>query len=365
MNNRSVRVLFCVLCLSLFYSFSSFALDSELSGIWENKSRFIEFFSQNSMRIILKPYYGFVYEDTGIIDTEVTGKNGRYTLSLKRTGDRHREAIPVAIAENGLYLDFFRRIPVDITGDATATATDAIVGTEVGTAPIIAPAPTIASFPNTETLESNAPFVPLEGFWVQDGFASGIKLYASEPRDSFFCFLFYKGRYFRIRYWKTDARYRDKQAQFPVQTGSTAHIPKFLRIGDVLYTCITGTGIILRNYESGNLIQEPTSQSSGVGDVGRHFSVRFKPDNIVFAATDVFTAHPITLTLSQEGELLAFGEPWLIRSSITDLDAEITIHNGKRRPPRKPVFDYMELVFDWDEIERIRNNGKRSEGATD
>ena len=85
--------------------------------------------------------------------------------------------------------------------------------------------------------------------------------------------------------------------------------------------------------------------------------ISFKPANIAYSGTAARVREPVSVVLSDDGIILALGKPYLSRSKITDLDAEIKAHNGRTRPPRKPVFDYMKLDFHWDEVDAIRNNG--------
>lgn len=362
---KTVRFLFAQLVC--FVLSASGALSSQeaaapshaLSGVWENSGRFVEIQEPDKLRIVLKPYYGFVYEDFGWIpcgiepyyppdpsETQDSGDNSGppaaasariFRLGLQRKGARGGDSIPVAVLGNGLYLDFFRPLPVEIS-------------------------------PPLETPETGGnPFAGLEGYWIQQGNASSIRLHPEEPKDDFVCYLFLSDRYWRIRYWKTDARYRDRRAEFPALSGYTARVPKFLKAGETLYTCVTGTGTVLRNYETGRIQLDSGADASGessatggpaaAGDAAQ-FAVRFIPDAVVYEGTADFAAKPVKIVLSPDESFFALGDPWLVRADIADLDAEITAHNGKRRPPRKPVFDYMDLVFEWDEIERIRNNGR-------
>jgi len=182
----------------------------------------------------------------------------------------------------------------------------------------------------------------LSGFYQAAGNAPALRLYRSEPEKEFFCYYFSGNEYYRIRYWAADVRPRDVKARFTSKSGALVGIPKFIPIDNVLYTCITSTGTVLRNYESGTY---------AIAD-GR---IAFKADKVVFEGTAAALMKPSRITLSQDGTVAAFGEPYLVRSKITALDAEIKAHNALRRPPRKPIFGFMKLDFYWEEIERIRS----------
>lgn len=288
------------------------ATASPLAGVWTNASRFVEFSADGKLRIVLKPYYGFVYEDTGWIPCSVaTAANPSvFDIAVRYAGEKKDQFVPAAVIGDGMYFRFFTRYGEPTGPSATATATAAT----------------------------------LDGFWVASGNADALRLYRSDETKEFFSYYFSGSAYCKIRYWLTDARKRDVEARFPGPDGADVGIPKFIEIGDKLYTCVTSTGTVLRNYETG-------SWSAKDG------SIAFKPANVAFAGTAAANREPSAIALSADGTTLAFGKPYLTRSAIADLDAEIKAHNGLTRPPRKPVFGYMELDFHWDEIEKIRNNG--------
>lgn len=308
-----------------------------LTGIWTNPSRFVEFTADNKMRIVLKPYYGFVYEDTGWIPCSSTAANtfaassSVYDIAVHYTGEKKDQFVPVAVIGDGMYFRFFTRYGATTTADTAAPAAPA------------APAATVVSAAGNATTALATAF-PLDGFWLASGNADELRLYRSDEIKEFFSYYFSGGTYYKIRYWMTDARKKDVEARFPGPDDAEIGIPKFIEIGDKLYTCITSTGTVLRNYETGSW-----SVTDG--------KISFKPVEVAFAGTAAAIREPSAITLSSDGTVLAFGKPYLTRSAIANLDAEITAHNGLRRPPRKPVFGYMELDFHWDEIEKIRNNG--------
>lgn len=281
-----------------------------LVGVWTNASRFVQFSAESKLRIVLKPYYGFVYEDTGWIPCSVANAANPsvYDIAVRYAGEKRDQFVPAAVIGDGMYFRFFTRYGELGSPSASANVTS------------------------------------LDGFWVASGNADALRLYRSDETKEFFSYYFSGSAYYKIRYWLTDARKRDVEANFAGPDGQTIGIPKFIEIGDKLYTCITSTGTILRNYETGTW-----SAKDG--------SITFKPANVAFAGTAAANREPSAIALSADGTVLAFGKPYLTRSAIADLDAEIKVHNGLTRPPRKPVFGYMELDFHWDEIEKIRNNG--------
>lgn len=334
----------------------------DILGIWENRSRFVEFSADGKMRIILKPYYGFVYEDTGWMpyaETPVdaspapatmTGtiqsgsgelkpksvsllpSRSLHSLSVRYSGEKYDQLVPAAVIGDGVYFRFFRK---------DASVSPAAAQSAVGTQQSASVGQQSASGGST----SDATAVLLQGFWLASGNADALRLYKSEPVHEFYSFYFDGGAYYRIRYWEADVRERNLRASFESADGRTLTVPKFIRLGGALYTCVTSTGTKLRNYERGTYEL-------------KEGAIALKPESVVFTGTAAYVALPMRVSVTADGAVLAFGEPYLARSRIVDLDKEIIAHNGLRRPPRKPIFGYMELDFKWDEIERIRNNGR-------
>lgn len=295
---------------------------SPLAGIWENRDRFVEFTADGRMRIVLKPYYGFVYQDTGYISCDIaypTPSRERALVTPRYAGEKNLSSLPVLVLADSFYLSFLSR--EDPVPPADATASEA-----------------------TPTDATAAEATSTDGLWLASGAGLPILLYKPEPTDDLFGWVFRGRAYWKIRYWKTDARFRDKKAAYAVPGGPDLSVPKFLTVGGELYTCVTGTGTKLRNIESGTF-----SVADG--------KLSFKPDRPVYAGTEARYRDAVPFRLSPDGRSLSLGEPWLARSGVADLDAAIAEHNAKRRPARKPIFEFMELDFHWDEIERIRRNG--------
>lgn len=308
------------------------AVYSEITGIWENMSRFVEFSADARVRVVLKPFYGFVYEDALLALCPVTNElilpdAGIFTLSLRYEGEKKDAPIPVVRIGNALFFRFYRKISTQLETEITTTPVN-----ETTSAPTIANATTIAPVTAVGTLD---------GFYQSSGNVDALLLYRTAEEGEFYCYYFAGSTYYRIRYWITDARFKDVQASFSSASGKPMSVPKFIYVAETLYTCITSTGKVLRNYETGSY-----TVTDGF--------ISFKPNNIVFSGTAATIRKPLRVTLSQDGTLLALGEPYLVKSKIAVLDAEIKVHNALRRPLRKPIFGFMNLDFHWDEIERIR-----------
>lgn len=283
----------------------TFAMPESLIGVWETPDRFVEFSSDAQMRIVLKSYYGFVYEPFSWLNCQLAQSTLEddsqkvYTLNLQYANEKKEQPLTVAVLHDALYLDFMKRYLRD---DEKSSGT-------------------------------------LDGSWIVSGSGSSVRLYPLSESETFFVLIFDGSLYYRIRYWRTDARERDRSGLFIGKDGREFSLPKFIRIDGNLYTCITSTGTKIRNFEQGTFIDEENT-------------ISFSPDSIIYSGTEAAYRKPIPFVL--DGNVLAFGEPYLVRSTILDLDAVIAEHNAKRRPPRKPIFEFMKLDFRWEEIERIR-----------
>jgi len=101
---------------------------------------------------------------------------------------------------------------------------------------------------------------------------------------------------YEIRYWLTKAEYTDEKAELHIGNGSVVLLEKYIKIGRAVYTCAVGRRKKIRNLKR-------------IGTL------------------------PLQPRVSALGNLLVLTEPYLVRSDIGDLQAEITKHNGLRYPP--------------------------------
>ena len=121
-----------------------------------------------------------------------------------------------------------------------------------------------------------------------------------------------------------------------------------------VYSCITDNGSKLKNYEKGtvsiadaNGVRQLTLTPQG-GGPGTH------------AVGDVYPhqkypqVQALPLYYNESDGAFAFGEPFLTRSPISDLQEEITRHNSIKRPPPEPLLKADELDFYSDRIKEIR-----------
>lgn len=137
----------------------------------------------------------------------------------------------------------------------------------------------------------------------------------NESKESIEVYGYYEvdDKFYQIRYWKIDKDFVDETAIYQ----DFIQVQKMISIGDSYYTCVPGKGLKIRNVKEVE-----------------------KPSNIIF---------------SDDNKYMTFAKPYAQKSLIQNIDSEISLHNSKRKPMRKPLIEPMDLDFHYDEIDRIRN----------
>jgi uncharacterized protein TP_0422 len=297
-------VLFLLCSLFLF----SQEQGAGISGVWENGGRFVEFrISDNGMRVVLKPYYETVYDEpVNFSDPfDDSEDDGAYGLSIKYPSTRKTVSMPIFVYDSYLFTSFYKKVDFELLEG------------------------------NLGSVEDSEKY-PLFGFWVEQGSKEGILLYPNEPCKNFDAYFFEGGKYIKFRYWHDEnLAFSDGKAVFKGKSGLYYKIPKMIKRGDMVYSCITTNGSALRNYEVGSYSIETDkfSQEKGV------FLVLSKEGSEP-GKTSVSDNYPdykyankenIPLYIATNGRLFAIGGPFLFRSNVKDLDGEIKKHNSAKK----------------------------------
>ena len=332
--------------LSLFLILSIPCPAQPLAGVWENSERFIEYTgkadgtAEDTLQIVLKTYYRFVYDNMGIYPVTAMQQNTEniYSLQIRYPGFKTPITTSVWVHGSGLFSSFYKRIPHNLVAGKKQHTPQA------GSDEIHA---------NTQ-LSLSAPASFMDGFWVEQGFRNGILIYQQEAPSFFDAFFFNGTQYIRFRYWTGDFEYKEKYAGFAFDDGLQVRVPKFIRQYDAIYSCITDNGSKLKNYEKGivsinsnNDTQQLTLTPQG-GGPGTHATGNVYPNQ------KYPQIQGLPLHYDETDKAFAFGEPFLTRSSIPDLQKEIKRHNSLKRPPPEPLLKADELDFYWDRIKEIR-----------
>lgn len=217
-----------------------------LSGVWQNRTRLLQFSDGNENNgnisgpyIVLKSFYGWYYDRvaepaniSAVRDRNAAAapeaenipvsfmpllpsdeKNGAWEINMQYNKGKTSVPVPVARIGDGLYLDFC------IKGSAYQEVEDA------------------------NDSDSN-----ILGFWRAAGNASGILASMPILAKEVFCYYITADYCYRLRYWRTDADYEMTQATFTDGT-DTYSVDKFLRIGDMIYTCVMGKATAIRHVD--------------------------------------------------------------------------------------------------------------------
>ena len=143
-----------------------------IEGIWENGGRFIEFSrdsKKNSldMRVILKPYYRFVYEKMGNFSSSIEAlENSKSQFYLRVNYPYAKKAVvfPVCIENGFFFTSFYKKIPYEVKEESS----DNLLETKDENSS--------SSFDDKKNL--------LDGFWIEQGSPDGILLYPKEAPSS-------------------------------------------------------------------------------------------------------------------------------------------------------------------------------------
>lgn len=338
-------------CFVLFFviGFVAPGTAQTLAGVWENTERFIEYTPQpgdaadDSLHIVLKTYYRFVYEDVGAYPVTVQqaqdGAKNVYALSIRYPQEKKPMQTDVWVNGDALFTSFYRKtaytrsVPQQSAGQSSTEAETAAVQ-------------------NSASPQDSM----LDGFWVEQGHRNGLLIYRQDQPDFFDAFFFMGGQYIKFRYWKGDFEYNEKNALFTDADGASIRIPKLIQRYDAVYSCITGNGSTLKNYEQGtfSIKSEGTAQQLTVtpqtGGPGTH------------AVGDTYPHHQypqissLSFYYNADDSVFAFGTPFLTRSSVVNLQEEISAHNSLKRSPPEPLLKADELDFYWDRIKELRQN---------
>ncbi len=290
---------------------SEFRQDTNrLLVIWENGGRFIEFTeldeSHVNMRIVLKPYYRFVYDDASKIKvdyTRIKNSESQFYLKFKYAFSRDSIALPVCVENNSFFTSFYKRVKYTENNSE----------------------PNYASRTN-----------PMEGFWIEQGTRDGILLYPQEMPKSIDAYFFTKNSYIKFRYWLDDLVYSKKKAIVKGSSGKSYEFPKLLKRGKYVYSCVTSNGSVLRNFETGVYSINGDKNAAD----GKGLSLTLKKQGAGPGSDAVADVYPhqrfiemknLPLYILDRGQVFSIGDAYLLRSSITNLDAEIKAHNSKRR----------------------------------
>jgi len=296
--------------LFFYSSLFLFAQQNEdIMGVWENGGRIVEFYKKDdstAMRVVLKPYYEAVYDEPIAFSSpfEKSSQDSTYALSITYPFTKKIISLPVFLYDTYLFTSFYKKVDFETL--------DGGMG-------------------DIEAVDE----YPLFGFWVEQGSKDGILLYPNEPLDSFDAYFFEDKKYIRFRYWHDEnLSFSEGKAVFKGSTGLYYKVPRMIKRGDMVYSCITTNGTSLRNYEVGSYSIETDkfSQEKGVFLVLNKEGAQpgSKAVSDTYPNYKYGNKESIPLYIMSSGNVFAIGGPFLFRSTKQDLDAEIKKRNASR-----------------------------------
>ena len=322
----------CIISYPILYA-------QTLTGIWENTERFIEYTeaepdtaTQNTdaaaaeakahrMRVVLKPYYRFVYEDAGTYETTIVQPDpakALYRLSIRYPNTKMQTGLPVWIDGDKLFTSFYKKEAFEV---------------------LSAPEVTLKNDDPQQQHED-----PLEGFWIEQGDRSGIRIYPQEPPEFLDAYFFMRGSYIKFRYWKdNELELKKSTAQFQLENGAAVSVSKLLERSGCRYSCITGNSTTLRNYEKGSYHITPESETPLLTLIAQGGGPGSRAVADTYPHQRYAPLHNMPLFYSTQDGVFAFGLPFLTRSALSNLDAEIQKHNSRHRPPPEPLLKADEV----------------------
>lgn len=347
-----VKVFFTCLLLICFSLFSQEAL----LGVWQNGGRFIEFTANTgdsnlNMRIVLKPYYTYVYESLGNFTTQVSkveNFDGLNILQIQYPRMKRSVYLPICIIDNFLFTSFFQR--QDFTSSEPELPAEAV------------------PYGITKKQAKDALFYhesPLYGFWTEQGSRDGIMLHANDAPEYFDAYFFTDDEYFRFRYWKDDLAKTERNANFSDSKGITFSVPRILSRGTLQYACVTANATTLRNYESGSYTLHYAHDSYTITLT----PLKAGPGSHASKDTYENAKYPevinLPLSITADGKIFSYGDPFVIKTDITDLDAEIAQHNALKKEPPEPQLQIDQIDFYEERIRELEKLVPKTAGAAD
>ncbi len=164
-------------------------------------------------------------------------------------------------------------------------------------------------------------------FWRPCTNSTGIPIIPPLKDDEISGYLVSDNDIYRIRYWKVSVLFSSEKALIHAadENGNPVQyeVDKYAVVGSDVYTCAAGRGTIVRNPEKLSEVHGALTEFSDV-------------------------------RVSEDGMYAVNGEPEYTLFTEGDLDQTVETQNSRRKPPGKPLLEYMDLNFYYDEIERLR-----------
>ena len=233
--------------------------------------------------------------------------SGAWLMKIQFDKSRDIYFIPVAVIGNNLYLNFLVR--------------------QIN----------LSDFPDDSEDESFESEKNLEGFWQDYGSVLDIQIRKPVLNKELLSYYVASDAIYPLRYWKTDMDYNSEAKAYIEDGTNTFEVPKHLKIGEQVYTCVVGRRTKIRNLKKIQSFDEYTQNSVLI--------IRKKTDSD--GKENLYTNKMATI--------IAFGKPYL---SLTDgkktIEELVVEANQRHKPLPAPLFPpHGILDFHWEEIRKL------------
>ena len=209
--------------------------------------------------------------------------------------DSEKNAVNIAIIDNKLYTEYW-----------VATIAYSTMGDDPD---LIEPPPPVFLTTVEKLPQFHLPTAEIANgtMWLPATNTDEITMDDSVYKDELTGYYVDDSEMYKIRYWLCDVPYSTEKAELKLiaNEDTSVFIDKYVQIQDRVYTCATGLRSKIRNVEKIDQFEQSVVKSS---------------DNVI----------------------LAFGEPYLELSDITDIESAIAEHNSIVYPPRDGRAKFVE-----------------------
>lgn len=297
---KNLKIFFCNILFLL--AFSKGFCDTDVSktkdllnGLWENQNRFV-FIDDSNCYFYFKTYYTLHYEKTGNLSANIEATKDGAVMNIKYAFDRNPFPVQVGIINDKMYLNYF------VKG---------------------------SSFKDENPSHSR------EGFWRCCGNVDLIGIAEPCYKKEVTAYYFKEDEVYILRYWETDMDYSESDA-YIIEDNERFAVDKFIRIGNRLYTCVTGRSTTIRNLHKEKYTIKDDRIFIGNDDKGK---------DILF---------------SEDGLFMTMTKPYLEKSSVKDLEKEMKEHNSIVIPAKPfPLKSNPDLDFHYDLIRKARKQNQQ------
>ncbi len=174
----------------------------------------------------------------------------------------------------------------------------------------------------------------LAGYWRNYEKAQGILISTQEQKgqSELLCYFVTDTKVYPLRYWETDMEFDAEATAHFDADGKIIEIPKHLKSGEKIFTCVKGRRTAVRNLtEADDFLQEKSTNTILVHKVRQNDS----------GETIDYSVRTSTIC--------AFGKPYLTRANdLSSIQETIESDNSRKKPAPEPLFPpHGILDFDW------------------